>query len=77
MQMVVTLILNFPPKNIVFGHGSRMCIGKRFAELEVKVILAKILQNFRLEWAGEKPLGPEWEFVNKPNQPVKMRFHPL
>ena len=61
----------------MFGHGSRMCIGKRFAELEIKVILAKLVQNFRMEWAGERPLGPEWEFVNKPDQPVKIRFHPL
>ena len=71
-------MLYFPTQNIVFGHGSRMCIGKRFAELEIKVILAKLVQNFKMEWAGEKgPLGPEWEFVNKPNQPVKIRFHPL
>ena len=63
----------------MLGHGSRMCIGKRFAELEIKVVLAKLVQNFRMEWAGEggRPLGPEWEFVNKPDQPVKIRFHPL
>lgn len=34
---------------IPFGAGSRTCIGMRFAQLEVKVITARILESFRLE----------------------------
>jgi cytochrome P450 len=34
---------------VPFGGGSRICIGMRFAQLEVKAIATSILQRFRLE----------------------------
>ena len=34
---------------IPFGGGSRICIGKRFGQTEVKAIVTAILQRFRLE----------------------------
>lgn len=36
-----------------FGHGPRVCPGSRFALLEMKLTLIRILQNFTLE------LGPD------------------
>lgn len=33
-----------------FGFGPRACIGKRFAEMEVEIMLARILRQYRLEW---------------------------
>ncbi len=66
-----------PYSSLTFGHGPRMCPGKRMAELEIKVAVCTLLKNFRLEWAGEKPLGPKWNLVNQPDQPVKFKFHPV
>ncbi|XP_034250283.1 probable cytochrome P450 49a1 [Thrips palmi] len=33
-----------------FGFGPRMCVGKRFANLELENLVAKIFRNFTLEW---------------------------
>ncbi|CAD7077462.1 unnamed protein product [Hermetia illucens] len=36
-----------------FGFGPRMCIGRRFAELEIEVFISKIIRNFYVGW--ERP----------------------
>ena len=60
---------------IPFGHGPRSCIGRRFAELEVFIIVIKVLQQFRLEYHYE-PVGGATEFVVRPDRKIKMRFIP-
>lgn len=37
-----------------FGGGARNCIGTAFAQVEAKVILARILQKYRLAFAGSR-----------------------
>ncbi|XP_067001952.2 probable cytochrome P450 49a1 [Anabrus simplex] len=34
---------------VPFGFGPRMCLGRRFAELEIETLIANIFRNFRLE----------------------------
>jgi len=36
-----------------FGDGPRNCIGIRFAELEMKASLVKLLKNFTIEKGAE------------------------
>jgi len=44
-----------PPFTYVpFGGGSRNCIGAAFAQIEAKVVLARILQSFDLTLASQK-----------------------
>ena len=62
-----------PLASISFGHGPRMCVGKRFAEMEVYVLTIKMLQRFRLEY-HHHPVGVDTAFVNKPDSKIKLRF---
>jgi cytochrome P450 len=36
--------------NTAFGHGARSCIGRSLAELNIKIIMVKILEYFDLDF---------------------------
>lgn len=67
-----------PFANLPFSHGPRMCVGKRFAELEVQLFLIHMMKTFRLEWAGSPaPLKIRWKLIQCPAEPLKIVFHEL
>lgn len=39
-----------------FGFGSRSCIGRRFAELELEIAVINFMKNFNLSWEGPPPV---------------------
>ncbi|XP_067000510.2 probable cytochrome P450 49a1 [Anabrus simplex] len=43
-----------PFASLPFGYGRRMCLGRRFAELEIQTVIAKMIQAFRVEYHYEK-----------------------
>ncbi|XP_048758643.2 cytochrome P450 10-like [Ostrea edulis] len=61
--------------NLVWGHGARMCIGRRFAEQEMHILVTKIVQNFRLEY-NHGPVGAVLNTVMTPDRPLHISFIP-
>ena len=63
-----------PFANRSFGVGPRMCIGKRFAELELQVAIHQIMNNYSVKWARSEPLDCHQELVSVPDQSLDLQF---
>ncbi|XP_068758984.1 cytochrome P450 10-like isoform X3 [Montipora capricornis] len=59
--------------NLQFGYGVRMCVGRRIAEMEVYLLICKLLQRFRIEYNNE-PLESIQMMFLAPDKPVKIKF---
>jgi cytochrome P450 len=57
---------------VPFGGGPRNCIGATFAQVESKVVLARILQRFELQLVGEH-IRPYMGATLEPHPGVAMR----
>jgi len=56
-----------------FGAGPRMCIGATFASFEIKIVLAMLLQRFRLELIPNQRIGRYFGITLAPSPRVLMR----
>lgn len=62
-----------PFASIPFSIGPRMCIGRRVAEMEICILVAKVLKRYRVEnHHGE--IGFLTQFTGKPAKPARFRF---
>ena len=52
----------------------RACIGQRFAKLELFTLMIKLVQTYKISYAGEEPVGGVTKFVTVPVKPVKIKF---
>nr|QFU80944.1 cyp302a1 [Eotetranychus kankitus] len=57
-----------------FGYGARMCIGRRLSELEIYLLVAKMIRNYRIEYDHYEPFRAKTRFINVPVGPLKLRF---
>ena len=62
---------------VPFGGGAHMCLGLHFAYMQVKILMAQLLQRYRIEI--EPGYDPEWQAwpIPKPKDGLKLRFEPL
>jgi cytochrome P450 len=59
-----------------FGDGPRVCIGRAFAMMEATIIVAMVLQRFRVELVPGTPLALEPGITLRPRGAVSVRLHP-
>ncbi|BAZ16029.1 cytochrome P450 [Calothrix sp. NIES-4071] len=57
-----------------FGAGQRICIGKSFALMEATIILASIVQRFRLELVPQQQIEIDPTFTLRPKYGVKVKL---
>lgn len=58
-----------------FGGGKRNCIGMAFAKVESKIVLARILQQFDLEFVGKR-VRPYMKATLEPHPGVLLKVKP-
>jgi cytochrome P450 len=61
---------------IPFSAGPRQCIGNTFAMLEAQVVLACVLQRFRLQTMPGQPVEPVVKMALKPKQGLNVILEP-
>jgi len=62
---------------VPFGGGAHMCLGLHFAYMQVKVLVAQLLQRYRIEAAeGYAPDWQEWP-IPQPKDGLKVTFAKL
>jgi cytochrome P450 len=58
---------------VPFGGGPRNCIGATFAQIEAKVVMARLFQRVRLEIVGGQKIHPHMGATLEPRPGVKMK----
>jgi cytochrome P450 len=61
---------------IPFGGGPRICIGNRFAIMEMILILATVAQQYRLQWHGARPVVPLPSITLRPKGGIRVQLAP-
>jgi cholesterol 24(S)-hydroxylase len=59
-----------------FGIGQRGCIGRLFAMIEAKVIMAQLLHNFEIKLCGNFTYETDWGITMKPINPINCTIRP-
>ncbi|XP_042865194.1 probable cytochrome P450 49a1 [Penaeus japonicus] len=59
--------------SLPFGIGTRMCIGKRFAEMEIYALLARMFHRFDVSW-HHGAVGTQTRFLLMPDRPLNFTF---
>ncbi|XP_011314941.1 cytochrome P450 CYP12A2-like [Fopius arisanus] len=56
-----------------FGFGPRTCIGRRFSEMEIEILVLRLLKNFSIEWPNP-PIQINSGFINTIASPLQFKL---
>jgi len=56
-----------------FGVGTRSCVGRRLAELEIISLITEIIRNFKVEYHHED-IGMYTRLISTPDKPLRYSF---
>jgi cytochrome P450 len=62
-----------PPERctyLPFGAGPRICVGAQFALTEGVLVLARLMQSFRIDVVGDRGMKPIGRVTTQPDRPV-------
>lgn len=59
---------------IGFGGGAHRCVGVNFAKMEIKVLMAKLLQNYDIELVAKNPKPQSGVDTAWPASPCQIRY---
>src|ERR1051325_6422950 len=59
-----------------FGMGPRVCIGAQFALAEASLVLARLVRQFRVSRADNRPVVPVAAITVRPDHPPPFRLRP-
>jgi len=59
-----------------FGRGPRLCLGNRFAMMEMTLFIARLLQRYDVQWAGRRALASKVVFNTFLPKEVPIRLAP-
>lgn len=64
--------------NLTFLHGSRSCIGEKFAKSELKALVAVLVGGYEWEMADKSEVAiPAGVITTKPKNGMKIRLREL
>ncbi len=62
---------------VPFSAGPRNCIGQKFANMEEKTVLARIIRRLKMEAVtkvDDEDAKPVIEIITRPYGPIKIKF---
>ena len=62
---------------VPFGGGPHMCLGLRFAELQVKCVMHQVLQRFRIHVPDDYEMPVQQAPISKPRDGLPIRLEPI
>ncbi|XP_041353531.1 1,25-dihydroxyvitamin D(3) 24-hydroxylase, mitochondrial-like [Gigantopelta aegis] len=57
-----------------FGHGVRMCIGRRLSELEMQVLIAQMVARYCIQPVTMDPVVLKTALLLQPSEPINVRL---